>query len=128
MIKLNFLKKKTGSEQEPAARTGESQKPSAVIVSARPIPSQTVRSPLLTEKSTSLGAGRQYVFIVAREANKSEIKKEIERLFDLKVERVAIVNQKTKRKMWRLREGKRIGHKKAIVTIEEGKKIEILPT
>lgn len=88
-----------------------------------------IKKPLLTEKASLLQAEEnKYVFVVHPEANKSEVKKEIERLFNVEVEGVNIINQPRKRKVWRGHVGFTAGDKKAVVTVEEGKKIDILPT
>ncbi len=88
-----------------------------------------IESPLLTEKAARLETSQnKYVFVVHPEANKPEIRKEVERLFDVSVTDVRIINQPRKRRVWRGHAGYSAGAKKAIVTVGAGKKIEILPT
>lgn len=86
-----------------------------------------VKQPLLTEKATGMEAEQKYVFQVDKKATKSEIKKEIERLFNVEVTAVNIINKKRKSRLWKGKVGWSKSMKKAIVTIAEGKKIEILP-
>lgn len=97
-------------------------------VAAKPVGSNLILFPLLTEKATSFQNEDKYVFVVKSGANKSEIKKEVERLFDIRVESVNILKAKRKSRLWRGIKGHRPGYKKAVVTVEKGKKIEILPT
>lgn len=83
-----------------------------------------IRRPLITEKSTLLkDKNREVCFEVAREANKSEIKKAVEHLFKVKVERVRTQHRHGKEK----RVGRNIGHKsdwkKAYVKLKAGEKM-----
>ncbi len=72
---------------------------------------ETLRSPVISEKSTiAADANRQFVFEVAPDSTKLEIRKAVEMMFDVKVENVRVVNVKGKAK----RTGHRIGHRKGI--------------
>jgi len=85
-------------------------------------------APHITEKATLLAEKEnQYVFKVAPDANKIEVKKAIEDLYGVKVEKVRIIKVPRKRRRRGRIEGWRKGYKKAIVKIKEGQKIEILP-
>jgi len=84
-------------------------------------------SPRLTEKSTMLSENsNQYVFKVTSDSNKTEIKNAVEKLFEVNVESVRIVNVKGKNKMFKLRAGKRSDWKKAYVRVQEGQVIDFL--
>jgi len=86
---------------------------------------QIIIRPILTEKARGLAEKGQYVFEVSRLANKSEIKKAVEKLFNVKVEKVRIIKLPEKpRRLGRI-SGKKGGIKKAIVRLKEGQKIEI---
>ena len=88
---------------------------------------QIIQRPLLTEKITNLTElNNQYSFAVDRNSNKIEIRKVIEKRFDVSVLsiRTMIVRGK-KRKMGRF-EGKRAQWKKAIVSLKEGDKIDFV--
>jgi large subunit ribosomal protein L23 len=85
-----------------------------------------IKSPHIAEKSTDLLANNQYVFRVWPRANKVEIKKAIESLFKVDVVNVKIVNLPTKIIRVGRNEGSVKGHKKAIVRIKEGQKIEVV--
>jgi len=89
-------------------------------------PENIVRRPIaLTEKAARLKAfGNQVVFEVAITANKLEIKDAVERLFDVKVERVNTLVQRGKQKRMGRGLAKRRNWKKAIVTLREGSDIQ----
>ncbi len=88
---------------------------------------EVLRGPLLTERGTLLKeTDNKVLFRVAREANKIEIKKAVEEIFKVKVERVATMNCKGKRKRMGRHEGKRPDWKKAIVTLKEGEKLDFI--
>jgi large subunit ribosomal protein L23 len=86
-------------------------------------PYQIIQTILVTEKGTHLQeALNQYAFKVARGANKIEIRQAVEKLFNVKVAGVNVMNRQGKRKRVRsARVGKRPDWKKAIVTLKEGK-------
>ncbi|MCC6783152.1 MAG: 50S ribosomal protein L23 [Planctomycetes bacterium] len=86
-----------------------------------------IQKPLVTEKSTILQDIRnQYSFRVDPAANKREIKKAIETLFDVKVEGVNVLNVPGKFRRTLGRFGKSRDWKKAIVTLRAGDRIEIV--
>ena len=85
----------------------------------------TVLSPVISEKTNRLGdESNQYAFKVAVTANKSEVKNAIEKLFEVVVEDVQILNVKGKTKAFRGRQGKRPNWKKAYVRVQEGQLID----
>jgi large subunit ribosomal protein L23 len=84
-------------------------------------------APRMTEKSTRIAeSSNQYVFEVAMDSNKKEIKDAVEKLFEVNVESVRIVNVKGKSKTFKLRAGKRNDWKKAYVRVQEGQVIDVL--
>ncbi|MBP7088628.1 MAG: 50S ribosomal protein L23 [Candidatus Omnitrophica bacterium] len=85
-----------------------------------------IRSPLVTEKSTRNSVFRQYAFQVAKDSNKIEIKNAVEKIYNVKVEKVrsAIVKGKMK-KIRGNQAGKTTSWKKAIVTLKEGFDIKL---
>jgi len=88
---------------------------------------QVVRFPHVSEKTARLQAeSNQYVFEVARDASKDEIRQAIEGLFKVEVEGVQVLNQKGKRKTFRFRPGVQKGWKKAYVRVAAGQTIEDL--
>ena len=85
-----------------------------------------VKGAHVSEKSSNLLELNQYVFKVAIDANKTEIAKAVEQLFDVKVGRVTTAVVKGKRKAFGRRFGKRSDWKKAYVKVAEGQAIETL--
>ena len=83
-----------------------------------------IHSPYITEKATSVGSLDQVVFKVDLSASKSEIKKAVEDLFDVKVDSVTTSTQKGKTKRNRFGIYKRSDYKKAFVSLKEGSEIQ----
>ncbi len=84
-----------------------------------------VLSPIITEKATNASERNQVMFRVARNATKPQIKEAIEKLFDVKVKTVNTLVRKGKRKAFRGQFGQQSDVKKAIVTLEEGHRIDV---
>ena len=82
-------------------------------------------SPSITEKSTLVSEHNQVIFNVRRDATKPDIKAAVEQLFNVKVKAVNTLNRKGKVKRFKGIMGKRSNVKKAIVTLEEGQRIDI---
>ncbi len=81
-----------------------------------------IRRPIITEKSMDQVADRKYTFEVAKGANKIEIKKAVEEIFKVEVERVTTMNYKGKPKRQGMHFGKRADWKKAVVKLTPGSK------
>ena len=78
--------------------------------------------PLLTEKSYATIANKKYTFVVAKDANKTEIKLEIEKKFDVQVEKVNTLNCHGKLKRMGRTQGYTSDYKKAVVTLKKDSK------
>lgn len=85
-----------------------------------------LRAPHLSEKSARLQETSQYVFEVAPEATKANVKAAVEQLFDVKVQSVNMVNVKGKSKSFRMRAGSRGGWRKAYVRLHAGQTIDVM--
>ena len=83
------------------------------------IPHDLIIRPIITEESMNDMAFGKYTFEVDRRANKSEIKKAVEEIFDVKVKKVNTMNILGKEKRMGVHVGRRPGWKKAIVTLTE---------
>ncbi len=83
------------------------------------IPHDIIIKPIITEQSMDDMASGKYTFEVARDANKSEIKKAIEKIFNVEVEKVNTMNMVGKVKRMGMSVGKRKDWKKAVVTLTE---------
>ena len=84
-----------------------------------------ILSPVITEKSTNLNALNKLTFKVAKDANKSSIKKSIEKLYKVEVIKVNTILSKPRVKMVKGKVGSKTGYKKAIVTLKEGQTIDM---
>jgi large subunit ribosomal protein L23 len=84
-----------------------------------------ILSPVITEKATYASERNQVVFNVARRATKPQIKEAVEKLFDVKVKNVNTLIRKGKIKAFRGSVGEQSDVKKAIVTLEEGHRIDV---
>ena len=85
----------------------------------------TIVAPVITEKATIASENNQYVFRVARNATKPQIKDAIEKLFDVKVTAVNTLLRKGKAKVFRGVRGRQQDVKKAIVTLADGHRIDV---
>lgn len=84
-----------------------------------------LKKPVLTEKSLALQTEEnKYTFDVDLDANKTEVKIAVEKLFNVKVEKVNIINVRPKKRRVGRYEGFKPSMKKAIVTLAEGQTIE----
>ena len=86
---------------------------------------EVLRRPLVTEKNTDLQAQGKYVFEVAGDANKTQVKQAVETAFKVGVTAVNIMTVQGKKKRMGRREVQRPSWKKAIVTLKPGDKIEL---
>ncbi len=82
-------------------------------------------APVITEKATFASEQNKVVFKVRPDATKDQIKKAVERLFDVKVEAVNTLVRKGKKKVFKGKRGQRSDVKNAVVTLAEGHKIDV---
>ncbi|MCD6459101.1 50S ribosomal protein L23 [bacterium] len=82
--------------------------------------------PVISELSTTMAEEDKYVFVVHTSANKIEIKYAVEKLFNVGVKKVNVINVLGKRKRMRFKTGKRSDWKKAVITLNKGDKIEFI--
>ena len=80
-------------------------------------PYDIIVKPVITEASMDMLADKKYTFKVATDANKVEIKKAVEEIFDVKVEKVTTMNFDGKLKRMGRFEGRRAAYKKAVVKL-----------
>ncbi|WP_089729647.1 50S ribosomal protein L23 [Candidatus Thiosymbion oneisti] len=86
---------------------------------------QVLLSPIISEKANiAAEASARYAFRVVPDAHKREIGRAVELMFDVKVDRVQVLNVKGKRKRFRQRLGKRPGWRKAYVRLQPGHEID----
>jgi large subunit ribosomal protein L23 len=81
--------------------------------------------PHITEKAAIVGeSSNQYVFRVAKDATKPEVKQAVEKLFEVEVDAVRVTNVKGKTKRTGARMGRRVDWKKAYVRVKAGQTID----
>ena len=82
-------------------------------------------APVITEKATTASEHNKVLFKVAAKATKPQIKEAVEKLFDVKVKSVNTLVRKGKTKVFRGNMGSQSDVKRAIVTLEEGHRIDV---
>ena len=85
-----------------------------------------LRAPHVSEKTARAQEINQYVFEVAQDATKADVKAAIEQLFNVKVDAVNVVNVKGKTKAFRFRTGRRGDWRKAYVKLADGQSIDLM--
>ena len=88
-------------------------------------PRDVLLKPVISEKSYRLVDDGKYTFLVAPEANKTQIRQAVEQVFRVKVTGVNPINRPGKRRRTRYGWGKRPDTKRAIVTLAAGERIDV---
>lgn len=89
---------------------------------------KVLEGPHISEKAALLNQQNQYVFRVSRDATKLEVRKAVEKLFEVEVEKVQLLNTPGKSKGFRMIAGRRPGWKKAYVRLAEGQSLDLMGT
>ena len=84
-----------------------------------------IKKPVITEKSTANAQFNKYIFEVRNDANKINIKKTIEDIYKVKVQKLNSLNVKSKPKVFNGQRGRRSELKRIIVTLKEGNTIDM---
>ena len=84
-----------------------------------------IKKPVITEKSTSNAQFNKYIFEVRNDANKINIKRTIEEIYKVKVQKLNSLNVKSKPKVFKGQRGIRSELKRIIVTLKEGNTIDM---
>ncbi len=86
-----------------------------------------IKKPLFTEKGNALKESENKILVeVERDSNKLEIKKAVEEIFKVKVEKVSTVKIYGKWKRYGKYVGKRPDRKKAVITLKQGEKLDFI--
>ena len=85
----------------------------------------SIKMPVITEKATILSDQNKTVFKVDNSADKKIIKKNIEKIYKVKVLKINILKVKSKEKVIRGKKSSKTGYKKAIVTLKKGQSIDL---
>ena len=115
------------SKEEKVRKVSEAERPRARKSKKFPFSYRVLNIPHITEKATDLTKENKYTFKVFPRANKAEVKRAVESVYDVDVISVRIINIPPKKRRLGKNLGQRKGYKKAIVKIKEGQKIEVLP-
>ena len=87
---------------------------------------EVIQEPVITEKITKLSeAQSKYAFHVHKTANKKQVKSAVEKIFNVHVTKVNVLNSLGKWRRVRYQPGRTPELKKAIVTLKKGEKIDI---
>ena len=84
-----------------------------------------IKKPVITEKSTANAQFNKYIFEVRNDANKINIKKTIEEIYKVKVQKLNSLYVKSKPKVFKGQRGTRSELKRIIVTLKEGNTIDM---
>lgn len=114
------------AEPKKATKKAGTQKKQAKMEAAQhaDIAYKVLVEPWVTEKTHAAMANNKYTFKVTKDANKAQVKKAIEGMYNVKVEKVAVVNILPKKKAYGRHERIIPGYKKATLTLKAGDKIE----
>jgi large subunit ribosomal protein L23 len=123
------VKPKAAKAKKPSAAKSEEKAETKQAVPAKAVPPKdsvafrVLVRPLVSEKTVKAEKSRQFVFVVARDANKVEIKKAVEKHYRVHVTGVNVVNVSGKKVSRGLISGKRKDWRKAYVTVRAGESI-----
>ena len=84
-----------------------------------------ILSPVITEKATNASEYNKVIFKVAMDATKPQIKEAVEKLFEVKVKSVNTLRRRGKLKLFKGRVGRQSDSKRAVVTLQEGERIDV---
>ena len=90
------------------------------------VPKEIIVGPRITEKAALMSDKNVYTFNVAIDATKSEVKKEIKRIYKVNPEKVNMIKSKGKNVFVRGRKGTKKDTKKAMVYLKDGDKINVM--
>ena len=128
--KVEKTEKKDKKEVKKQIKKTVGKKPSGKIKIEDARIYKVLKKLWVTEKATYLAEQNKYIFKVFSDAGKKETKQAIERIYNVKVLGINIINiPRKKRKGGKRRQqtGYKSGYKKAIVTLEKGQKMEVMP-
>ena len=122
--KKESVSKPKAAAKKTVKKTAD-KKETVVIAQHSDIAYRVLVEPWITEKTHKAIADNKYTFKVIRSATKKLVKLAIEGMYNVKVEKISVVNIKAKKRAYGRHEGTKSGFKKATVTLKEGSKIEL---
>ncbi len=117
--------KKAGEKKEPKEVSSTVQSASRKVGGHL---ASLIKQSWITERAGDLTKDRKYIFIVKESATKPEIKKAIEAIYNVDVIRVNVINTKGKTKRLGRSMGRTSKARKAVITLKQGQKIDVIPT
>ena len=127
---MALFKKKTKEEAKTEEKQETEKKEAKLDLPQGKDPKlyKIIEKSIVTEKAVSLSNHNKYVFRVSPKTNKIEVRKAIEKLYDVKVKDVRILNAVGKKRQVGRFQGWKPGFKKAVITLEKGHSIEVSHT
>lgn len=116
--------KKADVKIKPVKEEKEKKITAKRILKESSIAPSVLVSPHITEKATVLAGGGVYIFKISSRSNKIMVKQAIKELYGVSPEKVRIIQSPSKKRNYRGYVGERAGHKKAMVYLKKGDKIE----
>ncbi|MDJ1407421.1 MAG: 50S ribosomal protein L23 [Candidatus Midichloria sp.] len=83
-------------------------------------------SPIFSEKATIGAESRKYIFKILEQSNKAKISMAVEKMFNVKVEKVNIIKVPAKKRVFKQIKGVKSGFKKAVVTLQTGYSLDFM--
>ena len=126
-----FSKKKPAQSESSSGEKRDVQTPAPAVSTPKDgdaIAYRVIVGPQVTEKASLGNAQGKYVFRVRGDSNKVLIKQSVEKLYGVKVRSVHVLYAPAKQRRIGRHLGEKSGYKKAIVTLKEGQKLDVLPT
>jgi large subunit ribosomal protein L23 len=117
-----------GKKPEIVQKPKKEEKPREVIKAKPKIFNSAYRiliKPLISEKASVLSESGKYVFIVGKSAKKQEVKQAIFGIYGIKPQKVHFINVQGKKRRYGRTQGATSDYKKAIVTLPEGKALQV---
>ena len=119
--------KSVAEKEEKETAEAQSKEEKVLRFGASEIAPEVIMRPHITEKSTNLSSQNNvYAFRVSGKANKAMIKRAVEELYKVTVEKVAVISMPPKKRFVLGKFGTKPGYKKALVYLKEGDKIEFV--
>lgn len=119
---MALFSKKQNTEEEKSMPVKEAEV--VPSTSFNPVQESVITGFYISEKAGLLNGFNQYVFKVSDNANKSQLSRQVEKMFNVKVKSVKMMNTKKKRRDIGRYTGFKPGFKKAVVVLEKGHTIE----
>ncbi|HEY4484649.1 MAG TPA: 50S ribosomal protein L23 [Candidatus Paceibacterota bacterium] len=123
----NFFKKSAVEEKNTSENKESVKNLPSTNLKGDDFSFQVLAGPHITEKASIVNNLNQYIFRVFKNVNKLQIKRAVEKLYEVSVDDVKILNMPAKKRRLGRSEGEKPGFKKAMVKLVKGDKIDLIP-